>query len=434
MINRSRWLLFAALVAGAGIRLLLLPTPGYVGDIDQFVAWAGHISRDGLSHAYDVQLSFGPVMVLVWWVLGLLDPALAIAATGADPMVRVVMKLPAVAADLAIAWCVWAALRHRPTLAAAAVGVILLHPAIWFVGAWWGQYDAVYAACIALAYVFVTKNHAALGVVALVLGVMTKPQAAPLVLPFAAWLVARATWRGHGGAGSVTLSALVVAGICGIGTLVALWVPFLAEGGPANYLAALGTYQTEFYGFLSLHAWNLWWVVQELLANGSLVPDTASLVGPLTFRLVGFVITGALMSVIVICVARRPTPRMLAIGVGAAGLVAFEFLTSMHERYAFAVLPMLVFVLDIPRIRLITLVLGVTMFLNLVSAARDFVGPIIPVDEAVSVVAATINVVCALLLVLELVRSSREPEPAAAVNELDAGYGVPRQPDMQTAI
>jgi hypothetical protein len=200
--------------------------------------------------------------------------------------------------------------------------------------------------------------------------------------------------------------------------VVVLWLPFLAANGPANYVSWLGRYQNEFYTVISISAWNPWWMVQEVLTPGNFIIDSTAVVGSLSFRLLGYALTGVLLLLVGICVARRPTPRVLALGLAAAALVAFEFLTTMHERYAFAVLPMLLFVLDDRRIRWLAAIFSVTFFLNLLSATEHLLG-LLPFHGPLTVVGSAVNVACVTFLLLELVRASREAEPAAIIN--DAG-------------
>jgi Gpi18-like mannosyltransferase len=141
------WLAIAV-VLGIVVRVVLLPTPGYVDDITQFRDWIHQIAASGLDHAYDANLSFGPVMAYLWGLLAALDPALLTAT---------VMKLPATLADFALAASVWFALRSRPGWAAVAASVILLHPAIWFISAWWGQYESIFALLVVVAYVLAIR-------------------------------------------------------------------------------------------------------------------------------------------------------------------------------------------------------------------------------------------------------------------------------------
>ncbi len=119
-------------------------------------------------------------------------------------------------------------------------------------------------------------------------------------------------------------------------------MPFVAAGGPLDYLRNLGTYQNGIFGVLSLRAWNPWWILQELGAGGQFVADGTAVLGPLTFRQLGFVIAGLLAIVVFVAVYRRPTADQLALGLAAISLAAFVSLTTMHERYAY---PALVFLL-----------------------------------------------------------------------------------------
>ena len=64
---------------------------------------------------------------------------------------------------------------------------------------------------------------------------MTKPQALPFILPFAAWFWAPAGWRGFR------------AGAIGLAVIVVLWLPFVPAGGPRNYLRNLATTRTTIF-------------------------------------------------------------------------------------------------------------------------------------------------------------------------------------------
>ena len=57
-------------LAAVAVRVILLPTDGLRGDIDEFVVWVNHIANNGLPNAYDEDLSFGPVMAYIWGILG----------------------------------------------------------------------------------------------------------------------------------------------------------------------------------------------------------------------------------------------------------------------------------------------------------------------------------------------------------------------------
>jgi hypothetical protein len=309
---------------GIGIRLWVWPARGLAGDIDQFVLWVHGIAVNGWQNAYDQNLSFPAVMAWVWGALAAVEPAFRTVTDASDPAIGALMKVPASLADLGIAVAVGWWFREKPWAAVAAMGAVLVWPVTWYVSAWWGQYEAIYVLPAVLALLAARGRHASLAAALLAVSLMTKPQALPFLVPFAAWFLATQGIRG-------TLKAAVVgAVVCGL-----LWLPFVAADGPANYLRNLRDYQDGVFSVLSLRAWNPWWIVQVLGAGGEFVADSTQVLGPITLRHIGFGIAGILALAVFAGVYRRPSPQGLALGLAAITLVAFVSLTTMHERYAY---------------------------------------------------------------------------------------------------
>ena len=176
----------------------------------------------------------------------------------------------------------------RPAAAGgAAILAVLLVPATWYLGAGWGQLDAVYVALCLWAAILAMHDRRWLFAVVLGLALMTKPQALFLAFPFAGYAIGR--W----GIRRAALVGLVAAGIAAL-----TWLPFLPYGGIADYLRNLDYYQNGEYPVLSVRAWNPWWLLQGAVAEGSFVLDTTPMLGPLTPRHVGIVLT-ALAEVVV---------------------------------------------------------------------------------------------------------------------------------------
>jgi hypothetical protein len=119
---------------------------------------------------------------------------------------------------------------------------------------------------------------------------------------------------------------------------------------------------------LSLHAWNIWWLVQ-VAGTGGFAGDQAAVIGPLTFRQIGYVITGILSIVVAILILRDPRPRTFILGLAASTLISFGFLTQMHERYAYGALVFLLLLVPERRIQWLYLAFGVVFALDLWSAA-----------------------------------------------------------------
>ena len=344
--------------AGIGLRMWLWPARGLAGDIDQFVAWVHGIAVNGWQNAYDMNLSFPAVMAWVWGALAWLEPAFKTVTDASDPAVSALMKMPASLADIAIAVAVGWWFREKAWAAVAAMGAVLLWPVTWYVSAWWGQYEPIYVLPAVLALLSARARRPTLVAVFLALSLMTKPQALPLIVPFAAWFLATQGLRGS-----------LKAAVAGTVTCVLVWLPFIPANGPANYLGNLAQYQDGIFNVLSLRAWNPWWIVQVLGANGDFVLDSTQVLGPLTFRHVSLIIAGLLALVVFAGVYRRPSPQGLALGLAAITLVAFVSLTTMHERYAY---PAFIFLLMAANGRLLAIAWGafsVAFAANLVFAA-----------------------------------------------------------------
>lgn len=382
------------LLVGLVVRAALLPSPGLAGDLDEFASWVHALATGSITHAYDLDLTFPPVMVYVWSLLGAVEPAFRTVTDASDPWIRTLMKLPPTLADLGLAAGVAYALRARPNLAVVGALGIWLHPAVIDVSALFGQYESIYILLALVGYLLVVSGRARLGAVFLALAVMTKPQALPLLVPFGAWFLARL-----GLGGTLRLAAI------GAATIVVIWLPFVAAGGVAGYFRSLQLHQDELFAVLSLRAWNPWWLFQQFAGAGEFLSDRTRILGPLTFRDLGFLAAAAGEFVVFIAVYRSPRPRTLALGVAAAALVAFTLLTTMHERYAYAAVVFLALLIVERRFLLLWLGFGIVFTLNLLAAVPPTtgIGDLLPVGGplgvagSIAMLAITIAVVGALL-------------------------------------
>ena len=370
----DRLILAGAVLAGVAIRLALLPSEGLRGDLDQFAGWVHHIATRGLGSLYSGTdagpVTFGPVMAYIWSVLAVVQPAFSTAVDASDPTIRALMKVPASIADIGLAAVLVVALRDRPHWAALAGAALLLVPATWYVSAWWGQYESIFALSGLAAVVAAMRGRAGLAASLVAVALMTKPQAVAFLVPFGAWFWATGGWRGVARAGAI-----------GVVVSAVLWLPFVPSGGPAGYLRNLGIYQNEIFNVLSLRAWNPWWLLQEA-AGGGFIRDDIAFIGPITLRHVGYAVTGVLSVVIALGVLRDPRPRTLVLAVTASVLVVFTWMTQMHERYAFAALPVLLLLAPEARPRWLWVALAITFTLNLVAAvpASPELGALLPVN------------------------------------------------------
>jgi hypothetical protein len=407
------WLASVAAITLAGvlIRVVLWPTQGLRGDLDQFALWVHGLATAPFSHAYDQNLTFPPVMTDIWGALAAIEPAFGTATTAADPAIRAIMKAPASLADVALGLIVIWHLRATPRWALLGGAAILLHPAVIDVSAWWGQYESIYVLGGVVAYALAVRGHSSWAAAALGVALMTKPQVLPFLVPFAAWFLARDGWRG-------TLKA----GLVGAAVVGLLWVPFIPAGGVQAYAGNLSSYQGDIFAILSLRAWNAWWLVQELLAGGLFVSDKTAILGPISFRHLGYGLALLGELAVFAYVYRARSPRALAWGLAAAILVAFCLLTTMHERYAFGALAFLVLAFPDRRAAWLALAFGVVFTLNLLAAVPPTagIGAALPVSGPLGVIGSI-----AMLAILGTTLACLSSVTDASVRARAAGQDPP---------
>ena len=389
---------------------MLLPLQGLAGDIDDFRLWTRAIADHGLGRAYDQTVSFPAVMPWIWWLLGSLAPAVR-STVPDDATALALMKLPATLADLGIAALVGWSLRERSVVAVVAALAILLHPAVIYVSGLWGQYESLYVLPLLGAWPLLRGGRPGWAAVLIAVGLMTKPQALPLLVPFAAWYLRR-----EGLAGSLR------AAVTGAVTVVLLWAPFLAASGPANYLDNLASYTSQF-AVLSLRAWNPWWILQSLAGGNDFIADTSPIAGPVTLRWIGagLALIGEL--VVFAWVWRRPTATGLAWGLAAASLVAFCALTTMHERYAYAALVFLLLAWPNPLAVGTWVLASVAITLNLLAAVppNGPPGSLVPIGGAVGIAGSVAMSTVLATTLVGLRRATREPPQLEPVNPWASG-------------
>jgi len=386
----------AGLAFAIGLRVALLPAEGLRQDMDTFARWVHALATDvPLGQAYRLDLSFPPIMVYIFWALAHLVPAFATSPDAGETTARIALKIPASAADLGLAVGVLYLLWDRPRQAVVGALLIAFVPVTWYASAWWGQFESIFVLLGLLAAILVLIDRPWLAAIALGLTLMTKPQALVFLVPFGAYAIGRYGWRRAAVIGAVTTAVAAVT-----------WLPFLADDGPGRYLANLASYQNGDYAVLSLRAWNLWWLVQELLAGGSLLADNAALIGPITPRSLGYAMAGLAELAVFLLVLRRPACEGLLLGLAASVLVAFCLLTTMHERYSYGAV---IFLLPLAlvaarRERAAWLALAVAVTANLLAAIPPEAMPGSPIRAegpagvvgSVAILAVTVFVVATL--------------------------------------
>ncbi|MCS7243032.1 MAG: glycosyltransferase 87 family protein [Candidatus Caldatribacterium sp.] len=344
-MSRDFWVvLFCALL----LRVLFAFTVlGFPPDIACFVGWANQAVELGLFRIYSgtMYIDYPPGYLYVLWLLGSLKEIFGL--SDESSVFLVLLKLPALLADLALASLLFFLARERlgEERALLLFALCALNPAIGLDSALWGQVDSVFMLPLFAGVLFLARGRLELSALFFALALLVKPQTlifSPL------WLFALLERRDF----SVVLRS--IAG--GLAVFLGLSFPFSFPRVVSIYRGAVGAYQ-----YATLNAFNLF-----ALLGGNWVPDTQRIFF-LSFREWGYVAIGVITLLSAyLFFSRKDTERFPVVALFLAFSV-FLFVHRMHERYLF---PALCFALwwyvYRPDWRVLTLFLGLsaTFFLN----------------------------------------------------------------------
>jgi dolichyl-phosphate-mannose--protein O-mannosyl transferase/Gpi18-like mannosyltransferase len=340
------WALPALLVVGFLIRLAFIGNEGFKTDVGTFEAWALSLADKGFANFYGNAgfADYPPGYFYILAVVGHLWEWLFKPFDGGFVILRALVKLPAILADLGVGALLYAVVRRFSTtgVAVGAAALYLLDPAIIYNSALWGQVDSISGGLALLAMYLLLRSDDTEprgpinwwivdGWLALAYSLLIKPQAAvllPLLVAFAFIDPARRR------------TGLLSTGVGIIGSVVlalVLSVPF-HPGNPVEtmrWLFERYSFGSNVYAYNSVNAFNLW-----ALRGQMWVPDTPQADTSYLFRLVPQYIWGIGLVVAAVALTvwryvQERTPRALLESAAIATIAFFILATRMHERYLF---------------------------------------------------------------------------------------------------
>ncbi|HEX9043732.1 MAG TPA: hypothetical protein VF802_01780, partial [Candidatus Limnocylindrales bacterium] len=330
------------LALGLALRLIILyalPGSGFGVDLAAFRFWAADLAQHGPFGFYDRGFfaDYTPGYLYLLWLVGLLGQAVG----GIGDLI----KLPAILADLAVAWLIadlaleLGATRGR---ALAAAALFLFFPISWFDSVVWGQVDSVGIVFLLLGLRAIWRDRPYEAAVWATVAAVVKPQLGILVFILGAWLIGRFLLRRpnarlDGGVRTVGLSALV-----SLATATLLSAPFgLTVVGLFSRVASTA----GGYPYLSVNAYNPWALVSlggnGIAANGAWVRDVSVdgqpfvSLGPIPAVAVGTALILVAILALVAVVARRPDRVTVLVGLSVLAIAFFVLPTRVHERYLY---------------------------------------------------------------------------------------------------
>ncbi len=323
------WTALAVFVLG----LLVAPHVYHHYDVvDCFLAWA---RATGGARPWDVytpgvgadDCDYPP---LVPYFLAAAEGArLLMGAAPVSAMAILLLKLPSLVAHLLLVPTALSGLLGLDDDRAARRVALFLawSPALFVNAALWGQFDVLLTLFMLASVLALLRDQPVLAGAALGLALATKLLAVVLlpVLALYAWrrLGKREVARGAG-------AALLVMGLLAAPNVIA---------GRGRAMLAAYTGAVGYYPYRTAEAYNTWYLLDryDVLVRGMSPPearrDDRPVLGPVTFHHIGMFAFGVATGLILLALARRPTPKALR---WAASLQLFAFFmlpTQVHQRY-----------------------------------------------------------------------------------------------------
>ncbi len=277
------------LAIGLLFRLVLIPSPGFEADISFWKSWGLAVKDYGIVKGlpltnFNYPTPFGYVLALMAYAYSFFaDPHnFDQFWSNTNLLFLTVAKLPSILADVGIfAIILWIGKNAKrlnfPTLPLPIYYLLstiyLLSPLPMFDGALWGQVDSLGVFLFLVANVFLWKKQPFLGGIFYMVSMMTKLQ--NLIYGPAFFLF---TWQylGYSGLIQALSGALLAFTGLNIEFILARQMYRVAGDLTGNY---------DYFPWLSLNAYNVWWIVAK--AHGMQLSDKALAIGIASAKTVG---------------------------------------------------------------------------------------------------------------------------------------------------
>jgi len=372
----------AVLAGGLLLRLALayvvFPGEGLASDLGLFQGWATTLARVGPASFYAAAPSanYPPGYLYVLWFLGAAGgPVGAVFGISSEQAVLLLLKVPAIAADVAMAILLYRAAGRwfggRAGLMAAALYLFI--PVTWYDSALWGQVDAVGSLVMLAALVLLVEGWSEPAAGLATLGVIVKPQDAICLVVVLPILVRRHLLRPGSGPrptlgrrltrldsrlggvltsqGSMRLAtSLLAAVVVGIVPLLPFdidrWAPAaLADVPVISHVAGLvGLFVSVGgqFSVLTANAFNAWALVGTTplasVIGGSgaaWTPDSLLLPGGLPAVTLGAMLIGLVALLVAAGLLVRDGRLTIILGFSLLAFACYALPTRVHERYLF---------------------------------------------------------------------------------------------------
>ena len=356
---RFHKMLFFTILIGLIFRILLIPHPGYEADIINWSKWAQAVVDHGFIWLVgNTQYNYPPGMIYILYGLGKINQLI--------PNFPLLIKGLTIFADIGIVILILKfAKQFKSNLGPFLASVYFLHPAVLFDGVVWGQVDQLGLFLFLLAAYFLTGNRFPLSTIVFTLSFLIKLQNIIFIPIYFLYV-----YKSYG------QKAVINSFIHMLITAIVICLPFIVYL-RFDLIVYLMLVNTNWYPFLSLNAFNIWWIISGL--NGMKVYDTIRFIGPISAKMWGMIIFVTAYGYAGLLLGRPDKKQLVKNFFISATLIVFAFfhlLTASHERYLFPVIGLLIILMMLigkkkqRKLTLLYVLVSIGFFLNLYIALQ----------------------------------------------------------------
>jgi Gpi18-like mannosyltransferase len=244
------------------------------------------------------------------------------------------LKLPAITADLGIAWIIYKLVKdvsRKELSAVLGASLWLFNPVVWYNSAIWGQYDSVINFFVLLSFYLLIKRKLILSMLFFFLSLYIK---ASLIIfaPIYLVIVLRQKYLFQKYFWSILVSSTAI---------LLLTIPFSGNN-PFTWLYELYKDKvfTDQLHVVTANAFNFWGLMYGVKDSAVAVSDSVKLFA-VTLKNWSYIIFAFFYLISLKIVFKKQDVKSIFWAVSLVALSSFMFLTNMHERYLFPVFPYL---------------------------------------------------------------------------------------------
>jgi len=283
---------------------------------------------------------FELIFAIFWWINIKVPPfPSGIITYFESNLYPALLKLPAIFADLGIAYLIYKFLnKHAKKFATFGAVLFLINPVTWYNSSVWGQTDSVVNFLALLAFYFLLQKKLFFAIFSFVLSLYIKASLL-IFLPIFVIVIWRQRYK---------ISEIVKTIVFCLVPIALLTLPF-SSGEPSSWLYELfkdKIFKQQLH-VITANAFNIWAAIVGIHEK----PDSL-MFGPLTYQTWGYILFSLSFIPALYIVYKKQDIKSLFWALSITAFSAFILLTNMHERYLYPLFPYLTILVAIRSISL----------------------------------------------------------------------------------